>query len=44
MRLVVERPEGGRPLLVPIVPEIVAGVDDERRTVDVRLPAGLLEL
>ena len=44
MRLVVERPEGGRALLVPIVPEIVAGVDDERRTVDVQLPAGLLEL
>lgn len=44
MRLVVARSEGGRPLLVPLVPEIVLAVDDERQAVEVRLPAGLLEL
>lgn len=43
MRLVVAR-EGAHPLLVPIVDEIVLAVDDERRQVDVALPAGLLEL
>lgn len=43
MRLVVAR-EGGRPLLVPLVDEIVLSVDDARRQVDVALPAGLLEL
>lgn len=43
MRLAVRRPDG-RMLLVPLVDAIVVAVDDDLRRMDVRLPAGLLDL
>lgn len=41
--LVVARPDGTE-ALIPLVDELIAGVDEDARRIDVVLPAGLLDL
>ena len=42
--LSVERPGGGRAVLVPLVDAFVVGLDEEAARIDMALPDGLLEL
>lgn len=42
--LSVERGPGAAPALIPLVDELIAGIDEDARRIDVRLPAGLLDL
>ena len=44
MLLSIERPEGGDPVLVPLVDAFIEGVDEDVRRIDMNLPEGLLDL
>jgi 16S rRNA processing protein RimM len=42
--LLVNRPAGGPPMLIPVVPELILSVNKETREIQVNLPEGLDEL